>query len=280
MRFLILFFLLAPLAPAAQPEPYYLADGLNDFSDQQFRGTSPLFITNINNDSLIISTSAAAYEHASFYKRLGNEPFLRRISEWETNMPNFAIIFGKAVMLVQEGGSYLLFLKDKDMARQLIETTDKTPVLHTKDSLVAIIVGINTRQRAADEKAGAARNQKVVTAYIHSLGSKRSDPALTRDIINWSHNETTKVYIMDANYYITRNYRGEVLNKNIPAIIRYKTDGHCYIQWRAFGYEAIGGGNFVKDLYTYNKSDYYLEAKGLGGSLQLEQGVAYPIDCD
>lgn len=268
------------MGASAQSTPYYLADGLSDFSNQQFRGTNPLYMTIVGNDSMIISTSANAYEHASFYKRFLGEAFLRRVSEWGTSMPNFAFVDDRAVMLVEEGGSYLLFFKDKDIADQLIETTDKTPVLHTKDSLVAMIVAINTRQRESTSQVAGTRNRKIVTAYIRNLGSKRSDPVLTRDIKNWSHNETTTVYIMDANYSITRNYRGEVVNKNIPAIIKYKTGGQCYIQWRAFGYEALGGGIFGKDLGTYNKSNYYLEATGPGGSLQLEQGVAYPIDCN
>jgi hypothetical protein len=40
------------------------------------------------------------------------------------------------------------------------------------------------------------------------------------DIKKWSNNSTTTVYVVDANYSITRNYRREVLNKYVPAIIR------------------------------------------------------------
>ena len=99
-------------------------------------------------------------------------------------------------------------------------------------------------------------------------------------LAKWSNNETTTVYVVDANYYITRNYRGEILNENIPAVIRYRLNGKCYIQWRAFGYEALGGGTFAKDLNTYSKNDAYILATGAGGSLRLDPGVVYEIDCD
>lgn len=286
MRFL-LFLLLAPmgvlLAPngaLAQSTPYYLADGLEDFSDQQIRGTNPIFVTKIGPDSLIISTSAQAYEHASFYKKTSGETFYRRKQEWGTSMPNFIFADENVLMLVEERGSYLLFHKDRNTAAALLGAGDKTAVLRIKDSVRAVVVAINSAQRSKNDAAAAAQNKKIVTAYIRSIHSKRSDPTLVSDIKKWSQNATTTVYIVDADYYITRNYRGEVLNKNIPALIKYHLNGKCFVQWRAFGYEALGGGSFTKDLYTYNKQDYYLQATGAGGSLRLEPGVAYEIDCD
>jgi hypothetical protein len=59
MRILLLL-LLAPLGVLSQSLPYYLADGLNDFTDQQFRGTNPVYVTLVGTDSMIISTSAGA----------------------------------------------------------------------------------------------------------------------------------------------------------------------------------------------------------------------------
>lgn len=272
--------LLAPLAAFAQTTPFYLADGLDDFSDQMIRGTNPVYVTLFGGDSLIISTSSEAYEHASFYKRMPGEGFLRRTQEWGTSMPNFVFLYEKALFLVEEGGSYLLFLKDRKTANGMLASDDKSFVLKTKDSLRRVVVDINTRQRAESSRVADARNKKIVTAYIRGFRSRRSDATLASDIRKWSRNTTTTVYIVDADYYITRNYRGEVLNKNIPAIIKYHVDGKCYIQWRAFGYEALGGGNFSKDLYTYNKNDYFLQATGAGGSLRLDPGVAYEVDCD
>lgn len=272
--------LLAPLGALAQSTPFYLADGLVDFSDQMIRGANPVYLTPVGTDSLVISTSADAYEHASEYKRSPGEAFLRRTREWGTSLPNFVFLYGKAVVLIEEGGSYLLFLTDKDNADDMLTSNDKSSAVHLKDSLRSIVTAINSRKRAENDRVAVSRNRKIVTAYIHALASRRDDPTLVRDIKKWSNNETTAVYIVDANYYITRNYRGEVLNKNIPAVIRYHLNGKCYIQWRAFGYEAVGGGSFGKDLYTYNKNDSYLQATGAGGSLRLDPGVAYEIDCN
>jgi hypothetical protein len=279
MRMLLLL-LLAPLGAFTQSVPYYLADGLNDFSDQQFRSSSPVYVTLFGPDSMTISISAGAYDHASAYKRRDGESYLRRTATWANAMPNFAFADDNAVILIEEGGSYLLFFKDKNTADGLLSATDKSSVIHLKDSLRSIIIAANSRQREENARTTGARNKKILTAYIRGLQSKRSDPTLVRNIKKWSNNETTTVYIVDANYYITRNYRGEILNENIPAIIKYHLNGKCYIQWRAFGYEALGGGVFGKDLNTYNKNDAYILATGAGASLRLDPGIAYELDCD
>jgi hypothetical protein len=195
-------------------------------------------------------------------------------------MPNFVFLYNHGVALVEEGGSYLLFLTDKDRADKTLEMTDQSAYLRYKDSLIAIVTSINNRKNAENSRIADASNRKIVTAYMSGVTSKRSDPTLVRDIKKWSNNETTTVYIIDANYTVHRNYRGEVLNKNITAIIRYHLNGKCYIQWRSFGYEALGGGNFSKDMETYNNTDYFIQATGAGGSLRLEESVAYEIDCN
>lgn len=280
MRLFCLFLLLAPLGLLGQSTPYYLGDGLSDFSDQMIRGTNPVYVTFFGTDSLIISTSATAYEHASVYKRAPGEPFLRRTAEWGTSLPNYVFLYEKAIFLVEKGGSYLLFHKDRNSANALLSTDDKSPIVHMKDSLRSIVEGIVNRQQAEDNRVADARNKKIVTAYIRGVHSRRDDPVLVSDIKKWSRNNTTKVYIVDAQYYITRNYRGDVLNKNIPAIIKYQLNGKCFVQWRAFGYEALGAAKFTTDLYTYNKNDFYIQASGPDGSLRLEEGVAYEIECD
>jgi len=239
-----------------------------------------VYVTMVGADSMIISTSAEAYEHASGYKRSPGESFLRRTATWANAMPNYAFVDVNAVVLIEEGGSYLLFFRDKVRADGLLTATDKSPVLHLKDSLRSIVMEKINRQRADNGRITSAANKKILTAYIANLQSKRSDPTLVRDIKKWSNNPTTAVYIVDATYYITRNYRGEVLNENILAVIKYHLNGKCYIQWRAFGYEALGGGAFGKDLNTYTKNDSYIQASGAGGSLRLDPGVAYEVDCN
>jgi hypothetical protein len=73
-----IFLLLAPLGAFSRSTPFYLADGLVDFSDQMIRGSNPVFVTQVGGDSMIISTSGSACEHASEYKRKPGEAFLRR----------------------------------------------------------------------------------------------------------------------------------------------------------------------------------------------------------
>jgi hypothetical protein len=280
MRNILLLLLLAPLGAFSQSTPFYLADGLVDFSDQMIRGSKSVFVTQVGDDSMIISTSGSAYEHASEYKRNPGEAFLRRTREWGTSLPNYVFFYEEALVLVEEGGSYLLFLKDQNTADGMLGSSDKSFAVRLKDSLRAIVVGINNRKWTDEKRISSVRDQAIVSAYMRGMTSKRDDAKLVRDIKKWSNNTTTTVYIMDADYSITRDYRRDVINKYVPAIIRYRLNGRCYIQWRAFGYEALGGGNFGTHLYTYDKRNSYIFVQGAGSSLRLEQGVAYEIDCN
>lgn len=194
MRLSCLFLLLAPLGLLGQSAPYYLGDGLSDFSDQMIRGTNPVSVTFFGTDSPIISTNATAYEHASVYKRTAGEPFLRRTAEWGTSLPNYVFLYEKAIFLVEKGGSYLLFHKDHNSANALLSAEDKSPIVRMKD--------------------------------------------------------------------------------------KYHLNGKCFVQWRVFGYEALGAAKFTTDMYTYNNNDSYIQASGPDGSLRLEEGVAYEIECD
>ena len=87
------------------------------------------------------------------------------------------------------------------------------------------------------------------------------------------------MYLPDANYNIFRNERGDVIDKNIHAIIKYQLNGKCYVQWDAFGYEALGGGVFSKDLTVYSVTGR-VWATGAGDTVELNEGVAYEIDCN
>src|ERR1700743_3617378 len=143
MRKILLLLTLAPLAALAQPTAFYLADGLQSFSDQQIRGTNPVFVTRIGTDSMIISTSGTAYEHASEYKLKPGENFFRRTKEWGTSIPNLAFLYTEGLVLVEEGGSYIMFLKNKNTADGMLNSSDKSFPLHLKDSLRAIVTTIN-----------------------------------------------------------------------------------------------------------------------------------------
>jgi hypothetical protein len=281
LRFALVACLLAPFVVLAQTTPFYLADGLDNFTDQQLKQSNPVYVTLIGQDSLIISPDADSYKYASTYKRNAGEFFFRRRSAFSSPIMNYVVLYPHSVILIEQGsGSYLLFATDKTRANQLLANNDKTLILAQKDSLKTAIAAVVDKQSAARSAVVNANNKKIMTAYIRNLQSKRSDPTLVRDIKKWSQNTTTTVYIVDAGYYITKNVYGQVLNKNIPAIIKYHLNGKCFVQWRAFGYEALGGGAFSTDLNTYNKPDEFIHATGAGGWVNMDQGVAYEVDCD
>jgi len=72
--------------------------------------------------------------------------------------------------------------------------------------------------------------------YMERTGTFGSSP------MNYAWPPGATAYIMDNGYQIVRSYTGQVLNKNITGIIKFKQNGKCYIQWRDFGYECLGGG--------------------------------------
>jgi hypothetical protein len=272
--------LLLPLSAFAQTNAFYLAGGLTNFSDQQLRGSNPVYVTLVGKDSMVVSTSPDDHKYASTYKRDPGEFFFRRMTAWSSPIMNYACVNAQALYLIEQGGSYLLFTNNKNQAEQLLEASDKSNIVAQKDSLKNSIAGIVDKKDAGRRTAIDAGNKKIVTAYIRNLQSKKDDPILVRDIKKWSGNATTTVYIVDASYYITRDWNGRVLNRNIPAIIRYKLNGKCFVQWRAFGYEALGGGKFAAGMGTYNKASYVIKATGAGGRMDMQQGVAYEIDCN
>jgi hypothetical protein len=280
LQFAIFFCLLLPLSALAQTNAFYLAGGLDNFSDQQLRGSNPVYVLLVGKDSMVVATSPDDYKYASTYKRNPGEFFFRRVTAWSSPIMNYACVKGSALYLIEQGGSYLLFSRNKDQADRLLQASDKSNILAQKDSLKNAIAAIVDGKNATRQAAIDAGTKKIVTAYMRNLQSKKDDPVLVRDIKKWSRNSTTTVYIVDASYYITRDWDGRVLNRNIPAIIRYTLNGKCFVQWRAFGYEALGGGKFAADMGTYNKSSYVIKAAGAGGWMDLQQGVAYEIDCN
>lgn len=53
-----------------------------------------------------------------------------------------------------------------------------------------------------------------------------------------------------------------------------RTGTKCYIQWRSFGYESLGGGTFSPDMemWTYDR-----RIPMAGGRKILAGGVAFPL---
>ena len=285
--FCFLAVILLPASLFCQSTPYYLAAGLSDFEDQELRGSNTIYVTYPNKDSLILSPELDTYAHSAIYNRKQGEFFMRRTRVFSYPATNYACIFEKGVVLIQENGSYLIFLKDQNQAGQAMAMTDKSPFLAIRDSLKMEIDKVNKPLIAANQAAAEKANKKdiaetkaILSGYLKGLRSKLSDPVLERKIVKWSHNPDTRVYLAADHYSIVRNALGVVLRKTITGVIVYPLDGKCYLQWRTFGYESLGGGQFSTDLSTYNSSDYTFRASGPAGSKDLEMGTDYEVNCN
>ncbi len=192
-------------------------------------------------------------------------------------MPNFAFVFAKGFVLVEEGGSYLAFMKDPKAADQMLDSGGirKQDVDAWRDQVVAI----NNRVRAENDKIASVKYKNIATAYIRNLHSRMNDPKLISDIKKWSNNATTTVFIPEASYTIGRNALGVPLDKTVMAFIKYHKDGKCYIMWAIFGYEALGGGRFSKDMTTFTSTYHYINVPGVG-EMQLNPGEAQEVACN
>ncbi|HET7119213.1 MAG TPA: hypothetical protein VFI29_22150 [Hanamia sp.] len=269
--------LLAPLCILAQATPYYLAGGLTNFDDQMISQSNPVYVTMFGTDSLMILPELNDYKHAAAYKLTKGESFFRRTQAWSSQIPNFVFMYEKGMVLIEETGSYLCFMKDRKLADQVLSAGGLAQGV--RDSLRLVITSINNRQRTENGKTAEVQNKKIATAYIRRIHSAMNDPKLVNDIKKWSGNSTTKVYITDANYTISRNQFGEVQSKSIRAFIKYNLQGKCYIQWDMFGYESLGKGEFSNDMTTFVSTYHYISVPGLG-EMQLEPGEAQEIDCN
>ncbi|MDE3213506.1 MAG: hypothetical protein KGM98_09755 [Bacteroidota bacterium] len=273
------FLLLAPFFTLAQATPYYLAGGLTDFSDQMIRQNNPVYVVRVGIDSVMILPGPNDYLHASSYKHTTGEPFFRPTHTWSTYTPNYVFVYQKGIFLVEEGGSYLCFLKDKKIADEMLSGDTKSLFKHQNDSLREVVVNINNHLRDENNRAAQVRSKMIATAFIRGLHSSRNDSKLVSDIRKWSGNSTTRVYITAPNYTITRNEFGKVLNKSITAFIKYKREGKCYILWGNFGYESLGNGLFSKDLITFVSTYHYINVPGVG-ELRLDSGESQEVECN
>lgn len=284
---ILLLLLLIPLSAFSQQRPYYLSEGLNNFSNgplvKAYNNT--VYVTFFSLDSLQISPDSIDNLDATTYSRVKGEPFLRsRTKRFE---PTFAFAGSKAILLLEENGSFLWFLADQKIANKHlsdITSNNYQRRIHFKDSLVAIVKVINDKIRSEEIKAKAEnerlnniRFKKVLNTYMKTLKSKRSDPNLERDIMKWNKNSNTKIYFLDENYTKFSNNLGELTHKSIHAIIKWNYNGKCFICWEAFGYD-VEHGSYSKDLSVYSTT-YEVKATVANDSYTLEEGTTYEIDC-
>jgi hypothetical protein len=154
----------------------------------------------------------------------------------------------------------------------------------------------------ASEKEIATKRQSefdaqtlgVVTDWAKRFKSMRNDAALEQGIRAWWRgapnstvvNPLLSIKFIQPSYEIARNALDVVLRKTVDAlyVYRMKNDGKCYVQWRSFGYEALGGGTFSDEVKDWVKKDlvgfdYYPRFIALAGDRKISAGVGYEVQC-
>jgi hypothetical protein len=270
-----LFLLLFPVAGFSQVTPCYLAGGTAGFGDDNLKQDQLYFQFSVTGDTLIISPNANL-NAGSYYRMAHNAPYMERTGTFGSSPVNYAWPRKNSIMILQYDGNYLLFNKDQARAKKLAEVADRPGVLAFRDSIKTVI----ETAIKAQKDANGALSRRILNSFAANLRSYRDDPTLQKDMIKWSGKPGTLAYIMDDNYQFIRSYTGQVLNKNITGIIKFKQNGKCYIQWRDFGYECIGDGKFSTDLSIFNRAGYTIIAASPQGRLSLAEGVSYEIDCN
>jgi hypothetical protein len=271
-----IFLLLFPMSGFSQATPYYLGGGTVGFADDQLKQDLLYVQYTQTGDSLLVSPSPLRWGDGSTYRKVRNANFMKRVAQFGSPPVNYVWVDAKSIMILQYDGNYLIFLKDHAAAQQMGKVVDRPEVLAFRDSIKAVIEETNQ----AKTEAKTARSKLILNTYAANLRSVRDDPTLQKDMIKWAKIPGTTAYIMDNGYQIVRSYTGQVLNKNITGIIKFKQNGKCYIQWRDFGYECLGDGKFSTDLTIFNRSGYTIKATSPQGALSLQEGVSYEIDCN
>ena len=270
-----LFLLLFPISGFSQVTPCYLAGGTAGFGDDNLKQDQLYFQFSVTGDTLIISPNENL-RSGSYYRMAHNAPYMERTGTFGSSPVNYAWPRKNSIMILQYDGNYLLFNKDQARAKKLAEVADRPGVLAFRDSIKTVI---ETAIKAEKDATGAL-TRRILNAYAAKLRSVRDDPTLEKDMIKWFGRPGATAYVLDNGYQIVRSYTGQVLNKNITGIIKFKQHGKCYIQWRDFGYECLGGGKFSPDITAYNRTGYTIKATSPAGTLSLQEGVNYEIDCN
>lgn len=139
-----------------------------------------------------------------------------------------------------------------------------------------------------------SQTKGVVTDYVKNFKSKRVDPALEKGILAWWRgapdatviNPILHIYFLNPDYEYVRNEYGILLHKMLSTmyVFKMKDSGKCFVNWRSFGYESIGGGAFENETKAWIKKeaigfDYYPLFLRLPGDRKLYAGRDYEVDC-
>jgi hypothetical protein len=105
----------------------------------------------------------------------------------------------------------------------------------------------------AAENDNLAKRKVIMTNWVKSLVSKRTDPALEKAIRAGDRAPILRIAFLTPGYDIIRNEFGIAVRKSIKTVYVYKwvQSGKCYAHWHAYGYESLGGGAFNDDLGSW-----------------------------
>jgi hypothetical protein len=275
--FALLVLILAPFVTAAQRTPHYYADGSGDLSGGYLGGHADvIYYTSLGPDSMMIAKDSANNTYTSYYKLDTGRHFFRRVKSWESSGYNFVVVYKRSILVMCTDSSFIYYMQDKNKAHDFPANEPRLRI--RKDSLVAVADSMFAKEYSEKVKASAGDRQKILNAFAQHWTSKRTDPALVRDVVKWSGNATTTVYIGSSSYYYMRNNLGTVLYKCIPVVYKYHIKNKCYLQYRMLGYDALNGGNFSADLKDYATSNL-CTAWGAGSSFNMYPNSPYEIDC-
>lgn len=147
----------------------------------------------------------------------------------------------------------------------------------------------NAEKQKEDAVAGE-RTKVIVTDWVKTLRSKRTDSALEKDIMKWWRgpdpskiaDPVIRIYFLEPNYEIARNEFGIVIRKTVDALILWKdrNAANCHIQWRSFGYQSLGGAAFNTEMEAWTLANngyprYYQLTEGR----EVRTGAWYDVDC-
>ncbi|MEP7077360.1 MAG: hypothetical protein ABI878_16260 [Acidobacteriota bacterium] len=183
-------------------------------------------------------------------------------------------------------GAFVYYHADKSKADQ---SDDKRQCsFHPLANLSSFQTSVRSfeKTKGSNEKiVFDAQTKGVITSWTKNYTSRRVDPALERGIVKWWKGpDPTKIpdpilhiYFLEPNYEIARNAFGEVLRKTVDALILWKerTGSKCYIQWRSFGYESLGGGTFSTEMEMWTLD----RDIPMAGGRKILAGSWYAVDC-
>ncbi len=217
-------------------------------------------------------------------------------------------------LMLEIGGGYYFYKVDNDSFFVVTKELDAYTYFHTNrkkayekddasrcasDARMQITPAINSYLASdADNKVKevelAKEKQKlivietkrVITEFMKNYTTKRIDPALEKAVRQkWNSendgvaNPLFRVYFMSPTYSIVRNEFGIVLRKTVSTYIVYKwkPNGLCFMQWRDYGYESLGGGAFNDEIkyWIAGRSD----VANLPGKRELNAGTDSEVDC-